>query len=404
MRKKSSPSPTLGPLMFIPFFLAVVVGCSELAPMLEAESSQAENSRDGEVISSSDSGMLPDDAFSGKISEVPVEIFFAEDITSMAEKKFSKMLQEGIELWGNYGPTEVYVVGIDEGASDQLHEFYCNRRGYSEEDCASLQESEQGMEYYREIGLEGQSDYDLARTEAAWVGSPSEGFHMLVFSRPHGLEGKLDWDEWQDESTILHEYWHVVQSAHVSNAILRGADVEAAGPDGDEWDQDLYDERYEEWTSIVSREGPQWFIEGSADFMAYLELDRLVESGKVSGSSATEYEWEPVMLSKLESGLETEWDILKSLEDTMSYDLGSWAIAFLLAEHGEDVLLNEFYPQLMEFPTWEDNFAETFGITTEAFYEDFEAFLQLSNDELSLKPEEYTAETLLGKFEEVTQK
>ena len=385
---------------YLSFLLAALVGCSEISLAPEPGDYQNDSSLGSEGSETSGSGLAPDEAFSGKTSEIPIEVFFAADISETAKDNFWKVLRLGIGLWGNYGPTEVYVVGVDKKASDDLQQLFCDRREYSEDYCDSLPDD--GMEYYREIGLDGQTDPELTRTEAAWVGVPAEGYHMLVFSRPHGLEleDTRGWPAWNDEATILHEYWHVVQSSYVSNSILKEADIEAQG-DGTEWDQALYDQRYDEWTSkISSREGPQWFIEGQADFMSYLELDRLVEAGKIGGTSATDYAWEPVMLSKLEAGLENEWDTSESLEDTMSYDLGSWAVAHLLAEHGEDILLEEFYPQLMEYPTWEANFEETFGTTTEEFYSEFEIFLELISG-LSEEEAIREAELLLDNYEGV---
>ena len=60
------------------------------------------------------------------------------------------------------------------------------------------------------------------------------------------------------------------------------------------------------------------------------------------------------------------------------YDLGSWGVAYLLNRvNNQNVLLETFYPNLKELG-FEGAFNLSFGYSTEEFYEEFDAFLELS--------------------------
>ena len=69
------------------------------------------------------------------------------------------------------------------------------------------------------------------------------------------------------------------------------------------------------------------------------------------------------------------------------YDGGSWAIALLVSRHGENVLLETFYPKLKDM-SWAEAFEDSFDQTPEDFYEDVEALLAGKvRDALTLLPE-----------------
>ena len=68
------------------------------------------------------------------------------------------------------------------------------------------------------------------------------------------------------------------------------------------------------------------------------------------------------------------------------YDAGAWAHAYLASKFGHDVLLDTFYPNLEELG-WEETFLGTYGMTSEAFYVEFYAFLELPlSEQLAILP------------------
>ena len=356
-------------LALLAFFLGA--GCAEYSPPEQVDKKPA-------VVVPLDNNNS-DQAFSGTTSDERPQIFFAEDISSTAAAQFIELVDLAVTTWGNYGPTEIYVVGIEKSAAEELHEEFCERRRYSEDHCEDLYPTNEGMGYYQEIGeLTG----DSAATEAQWVAQWEQGYHLLIFSRPHGLEQLLDWPLYEDQSTVFHEYWHVVQSAHISTAELKALGLSAGMGRGDPgldegYDWTLYNEFID---ATASREGPMWFVEGSADLLSYLEVGRLVGDGTLSSDWNT-VSWEQQMRWKMQEGLEEELTPGVSLEQSMGYHLGAWATAYLLNLTDEDVLLTEFYPQMMDYPSWDENFQATFNLTAEDFYAQFADFLELPYSE-----------------------
>ena len=61
----------------------------------------------------------------------------------------------------------------------------------------------------------------------------------------------------------------------------------------------------------------------------------------------------------------------------VGYNLGSWGVAYLTNKvNNQNVLLDTFYPNLKELG-FEAAFNLAFGYTSEEFYEEFNAFLEL---------------------------
>ena len=64
----------------------------------------------------------------------------------------------------------------------------------------------------------------------------------------------------------------------------------------------------------------------------------------------------------------------------MAYALGSWFIAYLISEVGEETYLVNFYDDL-DSRGLEGAFLTNFGKSSSEFLDDFHAFLDLSLDE-----------------------
>ena len=57
------------------------------------------------------------------------------------------------------------------------------------------------------------------------------------------------------------------------------------------------------------------------------------------------------------------------------YDGGAWAVAYLLNQTNENILLNEFYPNLEKLG-WEGAFKKSFSKSSKEFYKEFAGFLK----------------------------
>ena len=69
-----------------------------------------------------------------------------------------------------------------------------------------------------------------------------------------------------------------------------------------------------------------------------------------------------------------------------AYDLGAWAMGYLLNKVGQEALLDTFYPSLNELG-WEGAFQKTFGMSSEDFSAEFNLFLEKPlADQLAILP------------------
>jgi|TARA_B110001454_G_scaffold9683_1_gene9088 hypothetical protein len=189
------------------------------------------------------------------------------------------------------------------------------------------------------------------------------GTHFLTSSLPFGFTDYFPEGSGNGEqNTLHHEYFHVVQQAHIFTK------------DRNERDALL---------------GPVWFIEDGADYMAQVTVKDGLSSGLVTSLNMDGRRWpgfEADMKQKMDEGLRNLKEVCpdSKLQDMdyqndcngAQYDLGSWGHAYLANKFGADVLLNTFYPQLNSM-SWEEAFLFTYGISSSEFYVQFDEFLDL---------------------------
>ena len=163
----------------------------------------------------------------------------------------------------------------------------------------------------------------------------------------------------------MEEYFHAMHHAHVRDVALSTRD---------------------------SKMGPVWWIEGTANYMAYTTHARLQHNGttlRVWRNGDPIYNYTNAMLGQLRSAYEEfetvregDSDCITMMSSGYSYGSpcedffytgGMWAVALLLSRHHRRVLLEEYYPLLsrMDFAA---AFYETFDETAGSFYDRFRAW------------------------------
>ena len=159
-------------------------------------------------------------------------------------------------------------------------------------------------------------------------------------------------------SIVIHEYYHIFQAFY------------------DNQSQDGY---------IVE----QWFVEGGADFMASkLVYQRgLIESD--SPDFKTKYR---TLMTNIQDDIDLGYIISQeSLDDfsfykgywtgsRIAYTFGAWATAYLNYKVGNNDSLNEYYSKLPIIGA-ENSFEDTYSLTLEEFYIEFNEFLKKPIDE-----------------------
>tara|TARA_B100001250_G_scaffold43737_1_gene34402 strand:+ start:998 stop:2473 length:1476 start_codon:yes stop_codon:yes gene_type:complete len=299
------------------------------------------------------------------------EVFCASDLQETVCPAVTSSLLAAMIEWGSYEPVEYWVLGTEKEAASKLTNINCERRENrgqeGMDDCLRKHgpEGDYGFDYYRRIGEE-RLENGFGSSSAAHIGHDEWGFHLFASSITFGFTDLFQpIDGAVDQKIIIHEYFHAIQSSHMGLGGKR-----------------------------ESLKGSDWFVEGGAEYMAEIKLKKAIDTKllkPIYGSKpyVLRDNMEDHMLRAIDNlsnncpgnklqdlNYENQCDIL--------YSLGSWAMAYLAHVYGEDLLLESFYKNLTEKPNWEVAFNDTYGISLEEFYVDFDKFLKLQGSDYDL--------------------
>ena len=180
---------------------------------------------------------------------------------------------------------------------------------------------------------------------------------LLINLEVEGLTGREAFS--QAKSSILHEYFHVLQGQLASGfAQLLDGKIAYKG-----------------------QMGPFWLVEGLAEYADYAyspsRLDR-----RTFFDRKTPYQ--DIAWFRQDESLNPGDELMK-LEDKGTFQEGSGAIfynygmafaaSYLLVEQAEQDSYVQYWKLLHDRPTWQQAFEESFGIGIEDFYEAFEEWL-----------------------------
>ena len=311
--------------------------------------------------------------YSEQIVEFYPNAFFAADLSENVINGINLALKTAADEWGKYGPVEYWVFGADRQAALDLINKYCERREalnqWTITDCLDRETDESldhSMIAYQKIGAEVIAT-NQPRGGAGHNGGFEWGIHKLSSSYPFSFDNLFDDIPPQDDfKTVLHEYFHVVQLSHVYNLTRNVRD-----------------------SRIIPNESI-WMQEGGAEYMANFTLFKLINNGTLifekSYGSLSEK-----MQNKMDNAKRSLDNNCsgRKLEDfkygddcsNVGYDLGTWAVAYLIDKiNNPNILLETFYPNLAEMD-FESAFNLSFGYSTSEFYSEFESFLELPLEE-----------------------
>ena len=328
---------------------------------LSALISCTENKIDSEIEINEE---LAEDTW-GQLIEASPETFFAADLSDDVRTGLTSTLLTATAAWGNYGPLEYWVLGTDLEAAKDLSEQFCQRRAERGEfelsECLTENmdaSKSYRFEYYRQVGVKAIANQEPS-TSMGRNGKRDWGIHLFVSSYPLGFAKRLDRTPAGSQKTVFHEYFHAVQHAHIQST-----------------DQ-------KERRAIL---GPVWSNEGAAEYMAQTTVRRLWASGDLAIIDNTDFDsFEEIFKRKITKGKQTIDEHCPGLQINeltydnectgAAYDLGSWAIAYLLNKVGQAALLDTFYPSLNDHG-WEGAFKKTYGMSSDEFANEFSLFLQ----------------------------
>ena len=289
------------------------------------------------------------------------EVFAASDVSQETVNLTLEWYEIGSIAWGNYGPIEIYIIGENLSAAEELEDEYCERHkalddNWKEEwDCANA--NYQIFTQYIEEGGAAVGTFMKAHTEY--------DFSMLIMSAKYPGPEEDDY-----KPVMLHEYFHIYQHAHIQDKCT-----------DDSRDVCLRDDK-------MGGKNTPWFSEGGAEFMG--------QSLYAQQPGVHDNYLREVMERKLNHSLDgykaqdIRLDNLTYQSDVNVYDVGAWFIAFLIHNEGESAFLEGFYGDLDEFG-FDASFERNFNSTRDSYLEDFELFLDQSREEImSILPEPTT--------------
>ena len=307
----------------------------------------------------------------GAIFDYSPEIFCAAELaTELCGWVTSALLTAAME-WGNYGPMEYWILGIDKDAGAQLINTFCQRRDDRKQwpmsQCVEHQSAPDGhgFEAYRKIGADAVASGQPSGS-AGLNGDREWGIHFFTSSIPLGFTDYFEVPGAEEQKTVFHEYFHAVQHSYIFTK-----------------DHKKRDELL----------GPIWFNEGGAEYMAQIASRKARTSGAledINSSGRWSFEFRQNMENFMYSGTYNISNTcpgtsLKDLSyenncNNAAYDLGAWAHAYLAYNFGESVLMEVFLPKVEQLG-WEEAFIDSYGKTSDEFYSEFDQFLKLPRSE-----------------------
>ena len=249
----------------------------------------------------------------------------AEDQRNMRERLELAMyyVQEETGVWMN--DFTVYIFADRQNFIDVWLDTHLDHEGVRERDRARIRQgvkdNQAGVEY----------------TDASGA-----GVDIVIFG-----------EQWfADEYLMAHEYFHVIQYGELTA-------FEAGVGSHD----------------VVYKIGPAWLLEGSAIYVAVKteahEGSPEQRASRFAESKAWLMDRSQETAAPLQS-MET-YNGLKAADD-VGYWVGAVAADFLIDHFGGLPALVSFYEAIGPGTTWQDAFQETFGMSIDEFYAEFEAY------------------------------
>ena len=318
-------------------------------------------------------------------SSIKYKVYVASDVSQDEKQGVERALEIASNEWDIDILVEYWVVGRGIQEANDLANVFCERR----QELGQLEFTHYNEDINQDIFsqcLEGmmfpnQSAESILGTiqnwsDENWVGD----FERFRDKGGAGAGIREDWggigfvtssqsmvqdftiDELAEFSYIVvfHEYFHIVQNFY-----------------------GLQDNSEEIENHFLG----DWFYEGGADFMAHklVYQEGLTERGAPSFQSKYRD-----LMSDIQSEIESGNNLSQQSLDDFSYytspwnpsvySFGAWAIAYLNFKADNNNSLNEYFSKV-PLVGWEQSFQETYSITLEEFYVEFNEFLKKPIDE-----------------------
>ena len=244
----------------------------------------------------------------GQVTTQYPEFYASKDVPKYQIDLTKKWYEIASKAWGNYGPTEFWIVGNSQSEAIELTDQYCELR------------IKKGQNISKTDCINGHSFVDYSKYGGAGLSTFRNnwdnwsGFVIGISSKP-----PPEVDDYK--VIILHEYFHVYQHAHIFSK--------------DDFERDSR-----------NKKNP-WWAEGGAEYMAQLLYSK--QKGVNSSYLKSAMKSKLNSLSQLGSN-ENIKNIPYDDEKThIAYDIGAWFIAFLIHKTNEETYRVKFFKNLNSF-------------------------------------------------------
>ena len=281
------------------------------------------------------------------------EYYFSIDINSSQIQQVKEFYSIAKQEWGSFGPLEFWVVGTSLLDARELDQSYCELR-IEKDPCLGNNYLQWCLN--RDYNFEDYANYGGAGLSLN-RGNPDDfcteySYMEITLSSQYPFPNESDYNV-----VTMHEYFHAYQHAHIH----------------------AYD--YEERADLMVVN--PWWSEGGAEYMAQLLYSQ--QEGVIDNYLSERMSWKMQSKNDLLEG-ELISDIPYGDRAYIAYDLGTWAVAYLISIAGLDSYREDFYNDLNQYG-WEGSFSINFGLSPSEFLVSFHEFLDLDiNEQLSILP------------------
>ena len=296
---------------------------------------------------------VSNEIFWGATEEQPV-VYAATDVTQEHIDITVEWVNKAIELWGNYGPLELWIIGSSHEAAIGLDEKWCEVRAEKDSswntqwDCANGDPygSGDGWSPFYNCVTDGCSNVSVYIEEDL-----DYYFTALLMSARYPGPEEEDY-----KKVVLHEYFHVYQHSVLSVPAIETGDWRKSN-------REVYFSNSEVQVPFL--------MEGGAEYMALywyakqpgINENFLKQAMERNALGLQDYLNDGRSLRVL--GFNVQFDV---------YAVNTWFVAYLIHNSSEETFRVNFWSQL-ETLGFEEAFRSNFGKSADEMIEEFNIWI-----------------------------
>ena len=296
---------------------------------------------------------VSNEIFWGATEEQPV-VYAATDVTQEHIDITVEWVNKAIELWGNYGPLELWIIGSSHEAAIGLDEKWCEVRAEKDSswntqwDCANGDPygSGDGWSPFYNCVTDGCSNVSVYIEEDL-----DYYFTALLMSARYPGPEEEDY-----KKVVLHEYFHVYQHSVLSVPAIETGDWRKSN-------REIYFSNSEVQVPFL--------MEGGAEYMALywyakqpgINENFLKQAMERNALGIQDYLNDGRSLRVL--GFNEQFDV---------YAVNTWFVAYLIHNSSEETFRVNFWSQL-ETLGFEEAFRSNFGKSADEMIDEFDVWV-----------------------------